>query len=348
MKNTSLSVCDFCNQKELPSHDTLFNLLDKAILILEEEKGDLRPQNDEGEPGGLILLTDTKPAIIVPDIHARPAFVKNIVNFKLPQKFIKDYTRGTVLQLLNDNNLYMVCVGDAFHTERTRNRWLKIQSEFDQNNYTGPNMCAEMTECLNAFCALLLLKIQNPLNFHFIKGNHENIMNVNCDGNSAFFKYADEGNMVKNFISAWYGDDILYLISLYENLLPLVVKLPKAVVSHAEPSLALTKDQIINIKSNPVFVHSLIWTANDEVKDNTVEKIIENLFERDSQEAKKDVVYFAGHRPVKSSFALRQKGRLIQLHNPGEQNIAVVESENGFNPEKNILNVDNHKKEKQE
>lgn len=341
MENTCFSVSDFCNQSALPSHNVLFNLLDKVITILEEEKEPLRPKNDNCEPGGLIEITESKPAVIVPDIHARPFFVNNIINFEIPQQYLKNDTRGTVLQLLNHHELYMVCVGDAFHTEKTRNRWLKIQKEFNNNDFSGPVMCQEMAECLNAFCALLLLKIQNPRNFFFIKGNHENILNVNCDGDAAFFKYADEGNMVKNFISSYYGDDILYLISLYENLLPLMVKLPGALVSHAEPSLPLTREQIINVKANPVFVYSLIWTKNDEVKENTVEKIIDNLYGDYKSVEKKSVSYFTGHRPVKSSFELRQKGRLIQLHNPSAQNIAIVDCKNKFAPKKDIFCVDN-------
>lgn len=341
MQKSSFSILECCDFKELPSHSLLYSLLDKVTTILENEITDFRPSDCQKNPGSLVLLENSNPTVLVPDIHARPFFIKNILNFTLPKRFFPStQTKESVLNLLEQDKINMVCVGDAFHTEGTRARWQKIQNEFINNQFDGPAMKEEMTECLSSFCALLNLKIAFPNNFHFLKGNHENILNINSDGDCAFLKYADEGNMVKTFIANYYGEDILFLISLYEKLLPLVAKTKKCVVSHAEPSLCLTKDDIIDARQNPNYVYSLIWTKNDQVKQDTAQFIINSLFTSPNRKKSvKDILYFTGHRPVKQIYELRQEGKIVQFHNTNEQRIAVVSANKKFNLEKDFFNV---------
>ena len=50
-------------------------------------------------------------------------------------------------------------------------------------------------------------------------------------------------------------------------------------------------------------------------------------------------MYFSGHRPVKENYALRQDGKLVQIHNPHKQNIVLVEPEKNFDFEKDIINT---------
>lgn len=346
MHNTSYSILECCDFNQVPSHDYLFDLLDKVTTILAQEIAEYRPADSNGNPGGLLILEKDISSVLVPDIHARPQFVKNILNYNLPKRFVSDAVsdrkKETVLSLLEQNKINVICVGDAFHTERTIERWDLIQKEFDQGIVDGPYMQQEMTECLAAFCALLNLKISYPENFHFLKGNHENILNVSHDGDRSFYKYADEAAMVKAFIANFYGEDILYLISMYEKLLPLVAKTKKCVVSHAEPALSLTKEEIINVRNDPKFIYSLIWTKNDEVQECTAVNIINNLFDvNESENGKKKnaILYFVGHRPVKNVYELRQQGCVVQFHNVEAQRIAVVHNKKKFNFEKDFLDV---------
>ena len=197
-------------------------------------------------------------------------------------------------------------------------------------------MKTEMKECLSTLSAVMTLKCMYRENFHFLKGNHENILNETAGGDFAFCKYADEGEMVKTFISEYYGDDVLYLISCWEKALPLAVYGSNFVVSHAEPEAAYTRQQLIDARYNSDVVSGLIWTRNGQVKDNTAEKIINNLIE--SKNAAESF-YFAGHRPVYSKYALRQNGRFIQIHNPRCENIALVSNKKIFNPETDIVGV---------
>ena len=336
MDKLELSAIDCCNFKQLPSYEILNTLLNQAITALENEKSSYRPVDCKGNPGSLLALNKEKPAIIVPDIHARPFFVKNILNFNIPAKFKAASKPIPVEKALQDGRAYVVCVGDAFHTEKTGPRWEKIQKEFNSGVVDGDAMVEEMTECLAAFTALLTLKVKYPEYFHFLKGNHENILNVSVNGDFAFCKYADEGSMVKRFISQYYGEDILYLISCYENLLPFAAYGKYYVVTHAEPAKVFTKKQLIDARKYPEVIYSLIWTRNDVVTDSTVVPIMKNLLDKEDVEK---ALHFGGHRPVIGNYALRQDGKYIQIHNPARQNICVVSSKRKFNPQKDIYEV---------
>ena len=227
-------------------------------------------------------------------------------------------------------------MGDALHTEiNTIERWKNIQIEFSKNIFTGPAATLEARDCFNTLFALLLLKISFPNNFHFLKGNHENIYNTTGDGDYSFRKIADEGNTLKRFIQNYYGEDILYLISYYEKSLPLISITKQCVISHAEPRTSYTKNELINAKQNPQIIEDLTWTNNDEAEENSVKNIIKNLLGTNSK-----AIYFAGHRPVIENFKKLHNGLFYQIHNPHKQNIVLIYKDKDFNPETDIIGVE--------
>ena len=320
--------------QELPSYEYIYSLTEQVCNVLANEPTSYRQANCVGEPGGLLKLYEKSsrclPAVIVPDIHARPDFLKNILNFPLPK------IRLTVKQALEQQLIDVICVGDAVHTELYSSRWKLISHEFETGIHTGHFMQDEMILNLSTLCALMSLKIAYPQNFHFLKGNHENILNCSYGGDYAFFKYADEGEMVKLFIQDYYDDKLLNLIARYENLLPLAAYGKNYVISHAEPAAAFTREQLVDAKFDEAVVEGLIWTRNGQVKKSTVNEIMTELL---GKAAAKKAFYFTGHRPVKEDFALRQEGRLVQIHNPRRQNIVLVWPNKSFDFEKNILNT---------
>ena len=239
--------------EELPPYDFIFSLAQKACdeLVLESSlppKKLYRPLNCMDEPGSLLELykEDSRelPAIIIPDIHARPNFIANILNYELPKKFCGTKENGkklTVYEALQKKLVDVICVGDGVHTELYAARWELISLEFAKGDYTGFYMKQEMILNLAALCALLTLKTEFPQNFHFLKGNHENILNCNFGGDYAFYKYADEGEMFKKFMLTYYDERLVNLIAKYENLLPLVAAGKNYVVSHAEHAASFTR-----------------------------------------------------------------------------------------------------------
>lgn len=319
-------------ETKLPSHDEIFTLSEEMTDILENEKGDAipwRPVASDGTAGSLLDFSHSDiPVVIIPDLHARHSFLKNVLNFHIDRK--------TVLENLEEGKIHLVFAGDALHSEKTtRERWMNCYIEYENGVFSGPFMKEEMTEGLSLLMNLFQLKISFPENFHFLKGNHENIMNECSGGDFPFRKYVDEGDMVKNFISDFYGDDVLYMLSLYEKALPLVYVSKKCIISHAEPRRVFSKQEIIDARLDDAVVSGLVWTANNEAEENSVENTAINLLGKKA----KNVPWFGGHRPVSGKFSMRQNGHFIQFHNPLLQNIVYIKNGNGFNPENDIRNV---------
>ena len=338
MQKKTYTVKDCLNIKHLFPHEYISSLAASVSEFLENEITDYRPASSNGNPGSLLEFKNNLPAVIVPDIHARPYFLLNILKFPLPADFLPGQSASfTVEQALEKKLINVICVGDSIHTELTVDRWYCIEEEFKKNIITGPFMKAEMKDGLSALAGLMNLKLIYPENFHFLKGNHENILNENEGGDFAFRKYADEGYMVRRFISEYYGDDVLYLISCWEKALPLVAVGSNYVVSHAEPLKAYSREKLIDARSYPEVVNGLIWTRNGDVKTNTAREIMKVLL---PPEKVADSFYFAGHRPVYENYALRQDGCFIQIHNPYRQNVALVSNTKTFNPESDIVGVD--------
>lgn len=329
---------DFIKTTALPSHDELFELSDKACMVLENENESYRPKNKEGFCGGLIdFSAQRKPLILIPDLHGRPEFLKNILEVSLPP--LKDFWDAptSVLNLLEDKKICMVFVGDAMHTEKTTvYRWCEAQSDFEKGIFTGEAMSAEMAENLTLLCGLMKLKISFPEDFHFLKGNHENITNRNTGGDFAFRKYADEGNMVKYFIRDFYGDDILYMISCFEDALPLMFAGQKILVSHAEPIKGFSRKQVINSRLDPKVVEGLTWTDNDNAFEDSCRIMFQEFFGKENAATS---YFFGGHRPVQENYKIRQNGSFIQFHNPLKQNIIFLKPDKEFNPKEDIINV---------
>ncbi len=325
----------------LPDHDELLFLTDEALTLLESESESYRPLQDveyKRIPGGLLDFTrQSLPALVIPDLHARTDFFLNI----LKKKIQINGEEQTVLEFLDQKKIYLIFLGDLFHAEgRERNRWIKAWTEWTDGVDEGKYMTGEMAENLALFQMVLTVKIAFPAHFHFLKGNHENILNEAGRGNHPFRKFADEGNMVYSFMSSHYGDAVLHVMSEFEHALPLCALLPNCVITHAEPIRTFTRNEIVNYWKSSEVVLGLTWTANDEAQEGSVVETEENLLGNSE-----GVVWLAGHRPVSAVFQTRQNGRFIQFHNPNEQNIALVVCNRVFNPQTDFINVESKETE---
>ncbi len=339
-------LTEIFESKEFPSYDCLFELISKTLCLLENEDSFYRPKekSEQKLSGGLLNFCtkeedlnnengqNQKTVIVVPDLHARAYFLLDILNYKIK---IKD-SECSVLEACQKKLIYLVCVGDVFHSE-TRNcaRWKKAYAQYKNGVIFSPEMSEEMLENLKLFKMLMTLKLNCPENFHLLKGNHENVLNEEGRGNHPFYKFAREGEMFYRFLFEQYDDAIIYLWSCLEHALPLCAVFDNLVVSHAEPAVVLTKSKIINYRKNSQAVYALTWTANGEAVKGSVSKTIKNLVGKNL----KNVVWIGGHRPVLKNVELRQSGKYIQIHNPEKENIAVVRPGTKFNPETDIVCV---------
>ena len=329
-------IKNILTSSRLPSYDAFFDILNEASDCLEKEKTDYRPVASDESIGGLLdFHKDELPLIVIPDLHARPFFLVNILEYKI-------FDDMTVFEALEAEKVRLLSVGDILHTERhTRERWAAAAAEFDSGIYTGPAMSAEMQDGLSLLAGLLKLKTAFPSYVHILKGNHENILNATGNGDYAFCKFANEGEMGMVFVQDYYGDDILYLINCVEKSLPLAYFGKKCVVSHAEPYRAYSWDELVNARLIKGVVEGLTWTDNGTAADGSAIGTITGLCHTVKASSRQidDYVYLGGHRPVNGNYKLLQDGRYIQIHNPGKQNIAFVQTDKKFNPETDIMEI---------
>jgi len=330
------TIKNILTSSKLPFYDDFFELLNEASECLEKEICAYRPANAEAAVGGLIdFHKDDLPLIVIPDLHARPYFLMNILEYQI-------FEDMNVFEALEAGRVRLLSVGDILHTERnTRERWAAAGAEFAAGIFTGPALSAEMQEGLCLLAGLLKLKLLFPSYVHILKGNHENILNATGNGDFAFRKFADEGEMGMVFVQDYYGDDILYLINCVEKSLPLAYFGKKVLVSHAEPLRCYSMEELINARITEGVVEGLTWTDNGVAAEGSAIGTIKGLCKAAGVKGKavEDYVYLGGHRPVTGSYKLLQNGTYIQIHNPGKQNIAFVESYKKFNPDTDLIEV---------
>jgi hypothetical protein len=315
-----------------PNGEDYIRLVSGVNKILDNEDEAIRPRDTRGRPGGIINLKQDIPTLILPDLHAR-------MDFFFSTMLYTDETQLSVLQKLALNQLQVVCVGDGFHSEGRRvERWKKAFEEFQNLYQAHQHMDAEMRESMGVMEMVMELKGAYPANFHFLKGNHENITNENGGGNFPFRKYAYEGTMVLEYVKRFYGEEFLKEYYDFEKNLPLFVVGKNFLISHSEPNKFYDAKKIINYRSNPEVVAGLTWTDNNDALKGSVLKMIQYYL---PEEVWWRSLYFGGHRPVAGSHNTRAEGKYIQIHNPLKFYVTLINPEGEIDLEKSIIEVEN-------
>ena len=336
--------------RQLPSHEEFSHLLYQVISLLEREDAAYRPTSQAGTPGGLVDLVKKHPAVptmLVPDLHGRGDFFQQILEFRpnlfeyFPQR--AESKSLSVLELLAAGAINLVCVGDGLHSELHRERWLFALEEYDAGNLLGEALTEEMTEGLGLMTLVMRCKLAFPRYFHFLKGNHENILNRWEGGDRPFKKFAKEGEMSRVFVQQYYGEDILYLYSHFEQLLPLLVKAPRCLISHSEPASHFSQQQVIDAltDSSGEVVYGLTWTRNDESQEGVVASMLQEFLPQWCEAGSEACpsLYFGGHRTISETYRLRQNGLFVQFHNPRRHQVALVPVHRDFDFEKDFIQI---------
>lgn len=327
-------LVNFLKADGLPFYDSLFSLCNGTVTVLEGESPRYRPVNSRGARGGLLDFSTEEftplPLAVVPDLHARGGFLMHLLDYTCPV-----LGGSSALELLEEGKIRVVCVGDIFHSEgRCRDRWKLAWKKYYRNDFECAEMVEEMRENLSLLKMLFTLKTLFPEHFHILKGNHENINNESENGNFGFRKFADEGNMVYDFMASQYDEALIHLIDCFEKALPLCAMFPECVVSHAEPLYVYERQEIIERMSE--VTEGLTWTANDNAEEGSVVGTMKNLYGAKYDER---ILWFAGHRPISGKYALRQGGRFVQIHNPNEENVVILRPRERIDLEKDIYAV---------
>ncbi|OJF76174.1 MAG: hypothetical protein BKP49_08475 [Treponema sp. CETP13] len=306
----------------LPQEICLFELLENTIAIL----------SNKNVNGLAEAPVPAVPIIVIPDIHGRVEFLLSIFKYTLPASIFP----GTVFDALMEKKVCIVCVGDGIHGEgRVKKRWQDAYKKYQKGKINSIFMMHEMAENLAVMCMIMEAKIAFPNFFHFLKGNHENILNEQGNGNYPFRKFALEGEMTYSFMLSEFGKEVVLLYAKFEHMMPLMFRGSNVLVSHAQPIRAFSVEEIQNGRCNHEIVTGLTWTANDVANETAVSTMLKTWLSNSS-----DAVYLGGHRPVTGKYALRCDGRYIQIHNPDTWGIAIVSPNKKFNPETDIVYTD--------
>lgn len=245
-------------------------------------------------------------------------------------------TPGTVFNLLATGKLQVLCLGDGFHAEsRARGRWRAAYSEFVGGFREHSTMDQEMCEGLGLMEMVMHAKAAFPGHFHFLKGNHENVLNETGNGNYSFYKFVQEGAMVRSYLDRFYGADFVQVYAAFEKSLPLFAQGQRFLASHAEPVRAFTEDELINAALLPEVIEGLTWTGNEEALPGSVAVML-NRFLPTVHKPR----YLTGHRPIPGLFKQRNRGLHLQIHNPDCQVVAWVRADRDLEPEKDIVVVE--------
>jgi hypothetical protein len=312
----------------IPDPSYITALTEELNSVLDNEAAAIRPPDKNGKPGGLVLL-EKKPVVLIPDLHARTGFLRHVLEYRPDGA-------GTVLELLAGEEAYLVFLGDAFHSENHKlGRWIKAFSEFKSRYRQHEAIDEEMRDSLSLAAMLMELKKNFPLSFHFLKGNHENIANEDCDGNYPFGKFAYEGEMVKAWVKKFMPEVFFDMYYQYEKKLPVLAAGWNFLVSHAEPSAVFTADKVINYHYHPEVIYGLTWTGNDQAGEDAVGGMLDNFIE--NREVRR--WYFGGHRPAGALYRLRAGGQYVQINSPVSEVIAHIRTTGDFNPDKDIFEL---------
>jgi hypothetical protein len=313
--------------------ESFLKLLKKINYNLENEEDSLRPRDQQALPGGIVNLKPNIPTIIVPDIHARMDFFLNLI-------LLEDITGFSNLQKMARDMLQVVCVGDGFHAERrAAERWASAFDEYMNKYKKHKYMDEEMRESLGVMEMVMEVKSDYPLNFHFLKGNHENISNEHGGGNFPFRKFTYEGAMVLEYVEKFYGQDFLNAYYVFEKNLPVFAIGKNFLISHSEPKTFYDRDAITEYRNRSDVVEGLTWTDNDAALKGSVVRMLDYYVDK---EIIPHSLYFGGHRGVMGLYNLRADGKYVQIHNPNKFIIALIKPDKDIDVEKDIVEIDNN------
>lgn len=289
-----------------PSAQMLEQIVGKANEVLMHEDKEIRPADKKKNPGGLLNLSDFRYVVILPDLHARRSFLRSVLMWK-------PFDNRNVLELLDNEDFTLLCLGDGVHSEvSTVERWKKAEEEYFGHYKKHEAIDKEIADSFHLMLAVMLLKIRYPEKFHFLKGNHENILNEFGNGNYPFAKYANEGAMIYEYFLSNYGRKVLEKYATFEKLLPIFARGKNFLASHSEPACRYSREQIINYHDDGTLIDAFTWTENFKADKGTAEWFLNEFLGNNSD----GCYYFGGHRPIRGLYNRINGDRYVQIHNP--------------------------------
>jgi len=279
----------------------------------------------EGQPA-IVDLPRGVPTLVLSDLHARRDFLVKALSHEVGGE--------KVIDLLKAGKVNVVCIGDGMHAEgRAQDRWLLAEQDALANRHSNA-LDQEMVEGLGTMKMVMDLKSQFPANFHFLRGNHDEVKGNFCK----YSRMVGESALVKDWMVETYGEDFLEKYAAFEESLPLVARGDGFVYSHAAPGGRLDRAQIE--ARDPKAFAQVAWTDNTGWNDADPDlqgRFQHNLAEVGGAGGR----WMVGHRPVRDGLARQQfGGQLVQINAPNDFVVALVPPRGAdFNPEKDVFSL---------
>lgn len=300
------------NREQLESKASYVKSIDGALSQLFKETG-------------IVDLPKGVPSLVLSDLHARRDFI---------MKALEHEVDGVkVFDLLKQGKINLVCVGDGMHGEgRAAGRWQRAEQDMIEGK-PSIAMHQEMIEGFGTMKMVMELKNEFPENFHFLRGNHDEIK-----GN--FAKYArnlGESAMVQHWVKENLGQDFLEKYASFEENMPLVVRGQGFVASHAAPGGTLDA-RAVDARDAKAFAQ-LAWTENRNWNDH--DPAVQSRFQKNLEEVGgAGGRWLVGHRPVDDgNFRSQFDGQLVQINAPSDFVAALMPADGKFQPERDVIKL---------
>lgn len=238
-----------------------------AIDVVRNMDSAIRPKNSDGNPGGLVEFPDDEKRefIIIGDLHANKNNLKRIL-----------IDSGSFDKLKNDEAV-IVFLGDIIHDDRS-------------------GYMRDMSSSIKIMEVTLHLLERYPNNIVYILGNHETM-------SDQIAKHGiQQGLEYRNALIEHYGHEYAELMQEFFDSLPVFVKHPYFLATHAGPPRGgITRDELINIDHFPNLKHQLVWNRINELRSTPSMKEygVEDLEEmRRLLGCPEDIPIIVGHNPM--------------------------------------------------
>lgn len=315
----------FAQQQDTPARKELIRTLRSAIAAMGGAGN--RPDS-----GGLVRI-GTPRTILVPDLHARAQLLVDLLESRLPAALLPGTNDSeaskTVFELLAGGDITIVCLGDIPHSEgaEAAGAWhraaLALLANSGPEGILSPELNREMGASFRALATVATLAAAFGSRFICLKGNHDNLSNVDEGGDHPFMKYALEGEMGAAWARLTYGEELLSIAREYEVGLPLVAAGRGFCASHAAPGRSIRLVELARYRRSPSLVESLIWTENGKSSPQIIAESLGELLGPDITSA--NARWISGHRPVDSVYEIGEEGLLLKIHDAHRAQVALID-----------------------
>lgn len=206
---------------QILDHTDAIEAIQQVNTLLEQDS--FQPKNDQGQPGGVVILPDSMVPIVVGDLHGQ---VDNLFKILIENAFLEGLESGEA---------FLLFLGDLVHSEE--------EGEMEH-----------MKTSLLMMDLVFKLKIRFPRQVFFLRGNHDSFAEEVAKGGIS------QGLLWEREILRSRGQQYKEEMDRFYATIPYVALGSQFLACHAAPPRGgVTLDMLVNIYKYPGLSNELIW-----------------------------------------------------------------------------------------